>query len=288
MESYNQLCVHCMAHQVEVLIREFRPRDLKELTKDIVWQFSVLIGETGCPFCRVVRHCIIGASNTGLEDLINNHSAYSTELQVKATWQFPEFAIGIQSGNQFRTSAYSVQFCEDLPHRNTIPEFRSHQINSWLERCDKEHDVCRGSVNRTPLPLAGFRLIDVERGCIVPGSINWSYCALSYVWGSAKQYMLLKSNIAQLETERSLFTVKHLLPKTISDAMELCQKTGLRYLWVDALCIIQDDNISKLSQIERMGDVYQASSLTFVATSGDDADAGLPPFNTSRQVPIYS
>jgi len=51
---------------------------------------------------------------------------------------------------------------------------------------------------------------------------------------------------------------------------------GERYLWVDALCIIQDDSMDKEWQIARMGSIYSSAVFTIVAACGVDADAGLP------------
>jgi hypothetical protein len=57
--------------------------------------------------------------------------------------------------------------------------------------------------------------------------------------------------------------------------MELTRKIGERYLWVDALCIIQD-SLDEQAQIGAMDSIYQNSLLTIVAASGEDSNAGLP------------
>ena len=66
------------------------------------------------------------------------------------------------------------------------------------------------------------------------------------------------------------------LSKTIADAMQLIERLGLRYLWVDALCIKQDDLSDKEQHIARMGFVFQNALFTIIAASGNDCDAGLP------------
>ncbi|OHW91898.1 tol protein [Colletotrichum incanum] len=57
------------------------------------------------------------------------------------------------------------------------------------------------------------------------------------------------------------------LPTTIRDAVEMCRSIGLCYLWVDALCIAQDDENDKLDQITNMGLIYKHSALTVVAAT---------------------
>jgi hypothetical protein len=65
-------------------------------------------------------------------------------------------------------------------------------------------------------------------------------------------------------------------PATILDAIELVRGVGERYLWVDALCIVQGDAASKTTQLAQMGLIYAQASFTIVAAAGTDANAGLP------------
>ncbi|KAK7699552.1 hypothetical protein SLS64_011505 [Diaporthe eres] len=74
------------------------------------------------------------------------------------------------------------------------------------------------------------------------------------------------------------------LPKTISDAIKVCQMIGLKYLWVDSLCIVQDDPLAVQEQINNMSLVYSQAYLTIVAASGEDCDSGLP--SVQARLPI--
>ena len=62
------------------------------------------------------------------------------------------------------------------------------------------------------------------------------YVVLSYVWGPAQTYTLKTSSHEELR--RGLDPAR--LPKTLRDAMEVTARLGFRYIWIDALCIIQD------------------------------------------------
>lgn len=64
------------------------------------------------------------------------------------------------------------------------------------------------------------------------------------------------------------------LPGTLRDAIKVTRKLGLRYLWIDALCIFQDSDEDKGREIERMRDVYRGSVLTLEAASAARADEG--------------
>lgn len=73
------------------------------------------------------------------------------------------------------------------------------------------------------------------------------------------------------------------LPRTIVDALLVCQRLNIGYLWVDALCIIQDSPSDKDAQIGSMGFVYGGAHLTIVAGFGNGADAGLPGVSFPRK-----
>lgn len=145
-------------------------------------------------------------------------------------------------------------------------------FRNWLALCDKIHGKdCIVQINRCPLT----RLIDVQESCIVEVVADhlYSYLALSYVWGHAKVLLLTKENRASLMLVDALKDQN--LSQTISDAMLLTEKLGERYLWVDSLCIVQDDDADKAELIPRMDLIYSQAVLTIVAAAGSDANAGL-------------
>jgi len=67
--------------------------------------------------------------------------------------------------------------------------------------------------------------------------------------------------------------------------MQMCQDLGQRYLWVDSLCIVQNDTEFQKQQIDIMDEIYASASFTIIAAAGDNADSGLPGVNKwSREV----
>ena len=103
------------------------------------------------------------------------------------------------------------------------------------------------------------------------------YVALSYVWGQSSPRVELKTvTYNRLLSPGSLSRLT--LPKTIADALELSQKLGFDYLWVDALCIIQDSEKDQKQQISYMASIYQFAYITIEAASGADTSGGLPGF----------
>ncbi|KAH8774499.1 heterokaryon incompatibility protein-domain-containing protein [Diaporthe sp. PMI_573] len=89
-----------------------------------------------------------------------------------------------------------------------------------------------------------------------------------------KKITLTRKTQAQLAEDESIVYGQASL--TIIDAMELCRRLGIQYIWVDALCIIQDDENDKADQLKAMSHIYRCASFTIVAASDQDAGAGLP------------
>ncbi|KAI0389311.1 heterokaryon incompatibility protein-domain-containing protein [Xylariaceae sp. FL0594] len=168
------------------------------------------------------------------------------------------------------------------------------QIKQWMDRCTEEHgETCEKSWIPGQLDLPyGFRLIDVERRCVVlpDQPAGFEYAALSYVWAAAsnseerQKFQLQRSNLDELSQDGGLADDE--LPEVVIDAIHLCKELGQRYLWVDRFCIVQDDIDLKKAQIDAMGAVYGGATLTIVAL-GDGLTPGLPGLaSRPRQVTL--
>jgi hypothetical protein len=71
------------------------------------------------------------------------------------------------------------------------------------------------------------------------------------------------------------------IPRTIRDAMIFSLDPGIQYLWVDRLCIVQDDQIHLENQIAQMASIYKNAHLTIIAAEGTDVNYGLHGVGTS-------
>jgi tetratricopeptide (TPR) repeat protein len=158
-------------------------------------------------------------------------------------------------------------------------------INAWLNDCDHNH----GTICNQPRPAQRIKakipltFIDVGQQCLVSGTSNDKYFALSYTWGQVDMCVTLKDNFEERRQPQGLSKV--MFPKTIKDAIRLAFLLGVRLLWIDAVCIVQDDPDHKARDIPNMDIIYGRAFATIVALSGDNADAGLPGVNPgSRSV----
>ena len=96
------------------------------------------------------------------------------------------------------------------------------------------------------------------------------YVALSYCWGKNQSVLTTSHNVKEYSTGFALDT----LHRTVRDAVTVTRKLGVRYLWVDALCILQDDPADKAKEISAMGDIYRNAYITIVASRARNVDEG--------------
>ncbi|KAI0539497.1 heterokaryon incompatibility protein-domain-containing protein [Xylaria digitata] len=158
-----------------------------------------------------------------------------------------------------------------------VPFFDTKLLSCWLESCEEQHaGQCGGKeIEKENLPV-GFRLIDTYEDKITGPVGSFRYVALSYMWkvGPDNNIKLEKSNADLLATPHSLRQVQ--LPNIITDAIALCRDLGQRYLWVDRLCIEQDNEITKPGQINAMDRIYRSASFTIIGALNTRYDIGLP------------
>ncbi|KAB8294723.1 hypothetical protein EYC80_006685 [Monilinia laxa] len=162
-----------------------------------------------------------------------------------------------------------------LPREKVGSERDLSMFGKCFESCVQNHVKCREGAAGVGGGFGPGRLIDIEEMRIVRVEIDESpvYFILSYVWGRPPFLLLEKSNEGRFSTPGFLSSQK--MPQTISDAIEVTRRFGVRYLWVDALCIVQDDLESKMHEIDRMHMIYAQAQMTIVAATGDGANAGL-------------
>ncbi|KAF4467670.1 ankyrin unc44 [Fusarium albosuccineum] len=166
--------------------------------------------------------------------------------------------------------------------RADVCDFRL--FRDWLKTCETKH-------NHPNPDLAGnmtIRLIEVRQKCLVhwqgPTSEAPRFVALSYMWGKDKQTVVLYKDRLS-EFEKPGFLIQN-LDRTIQDAIEVVARIGETFIWVDALCILQDSPEDKRVQIPQMHHIYSKAVLVIVAAHGNSAGAGLPGVAPkSRKVP---
>ncbi|RFN45535.1 transcription factor [Fusarium flagelliforme] len=151
-------------------------------------------------------------------------------------------------------------------------------VKEWPLRCDRLHgEKCNETVGTVP-PFKPRLLIDVVQGCVTEcKEESPRFLTLSYTWGRSKNFRITKANVDEMKQPGVLTSdaVASKLPRTILDAIKLTNALGERWLWIDSLCIVQDDDESLRHELKSMHQIYATSFLTIVAVDGEDAEYGL-------------
>jgi Heterokaryon incompatibility protein (HET) len=146
---------------------------------------------------------------------------------------------------------------------NTFSNKSLQSALKWLRRCAAEHKRCQIPAE-TPLPT---RVIDV-------GGHAWStvrlyetqnehaeYLTLSHCWGGIQPLTTTQRTLSQRKKGIRLES----MPKTFRDAVLFVRRLKKRYLWIDSLCIVQDNAADWTREAAKMAEIYQGSWLTLAA-----------------------
>ncbi|KAH7129171.1 heterokaryon incompatibility protein-domain-containing protein [Dactylonectria macrodidyma] len=155
-------------------------------------------------------------------------------------------------------------------HTDVTSELTFKAIDQWLEKCDT-HPECE-ALSDSPLPT---RLIDVasedQKARIASTKGLWGrYAALSYCWGGAQSGKTLRATFAARQHRIEPAE----LSKTVRQAIQTTRRMGLQYVWIDAICIIQDDETDRANEIAQMCDIYRRAYVTIVAATAASSSDG--------------
>lgn len=154
------------------------------------------------------------------------------------------------------------------------------EIQRWKNTCDQNQgNNCRMRSAISSLPDGNPDwLIDTRRQCLIPAGPELSYSALNYVWGRIEFFKATRSNLQQLQCDSAFSDIGGSLKisQTIKDAIALVRILGERYLWIDSLCIVQDDDTaSKEEQFNKMAAIFAKADVTIIAEEGPNSFYGL-------------
>ncbi|RMZ91160.1 hypothetical protein DV736_g1624, partial [Chaetothyriales sp. CBS 134916] len=181
----------------------------------------------------------------------------------------------VQSGNVFAAAQSLIKECMDpgKPHKQ-CQYSRDTVLPKRVLDVGKSEDLN---------PIIKLRVNETET--------HAQYLTLSYCWGKQPEptapiqpLMLRRDNLKDLVVDIRLES----LQQSIQDAIFVTRKLGFRYLWVDALCIIQDCKDDKDREISRMASIYKNASITIAASSSENATDGFLSKKMRPYLPLDS
>lgn len=210
----------------------------------------------------------------------------------------------------FRTDKAILGHCatwlgiKSSPEETSLCRKNVIRIRAKLAKCRK---TCCPPTSTTPFIPARLidlgqmdgsvpRLIVTKRvasidGC-APDALRSGYAALSYCWGPPEASMHLKTQRHSLKSRMDAIPIQS-MPQALQDAIIVCRALAIRFLWVDCLCIIQDDQHDWAKESAEMGRIYENALLTICALASSSSSQGflsrtLPTIEIDFQSKLYS
>ncbi|OLN92774.1 hypothetical protein CCHL11_06733 [Colletotrichum chlorophyti] len=144
----------------------------------------------------------------------------------------------------------------------------------WLSSCRNSHVNCLSHTLRQ-LPT---RVIDVGElqndenvRLFLTNGMKADYIALSHCWGGAISPLLTAQTLMPFQTSIAISD----LPANFRDAIIITRQLGIRYLWIDSLCIQQDSKSDWEVESKKMGTVYRNSTITISAMTSGGSKEGI-------------
>lgn len=170
-------------------------------------------------------------------------------------------------------------------------------INDWLNQCSNAHRGCQEAAGKSDRGWMPTRLIDVGNAD-APGRLiitadrlselaGTRYVTLSHRWDSLPITTPTMENLKDFQESVPIDA----LSQTFRESIDLTRTLGIRYIWIDSLCIIQNSPTDWARESLTMGDVYKNGKLNIAALAGAEKKSGL--FIKDRDptsavlVPIY-
>lgn len=189
----------------------------------------------------------------------------ATQRMCGLTWRCAGHEGAIDAGGDISRS---------VKHINVGTESVYANLKVFISTCLSSHEVCRIS----PMGFVPSRLIKVRldsgpnhvRLVETTSDGQWTWACLSYVWGGDQRHKTTRNVRPGYLRDMSF----EMLPQTIKDAVSVCRGLAIPYLWVDSLCIVQDDELDKAREIPQMAMIYRHALLTIAAANAQNVDEG--------------
>ncbi|KAI0833053.1 HET-domain-containing protein [Hypoxylon sp. FL0890] len=167
-----------------------------------------------------------------------------------------------------------------LPSPSTLSDENVEMMRRWIDDCKSNHKECLGSSD----PWVPTRLLEIIHGdgdislrlvetANPPIHKETPFAALSHMWGDMNTKPPLRTVSSNYEQLKKLIPAKS-LPRNFLDTALICARLGIRYMWIDSLCIIQDSVEDWRREAALMHLVYRNAEVTIVATSATSSHDG--------------
>ncbi|KAI1420262.1 heterokaryon incompatibility protein-domain-containing protein [Xylaria sp. FL1777] len=248
--------------------------DIPEIRK--IWQQSIE------PALRAQRAGVISKMREDEEEILielmlSDHGPDRRILRTRGSevsndWR--HFNFWRENSNRQNERCGAFPALDYQPGERTDSPRTMEHLRNWIKFCNENHNCCSSDD-----PVLPTRVVDVTDNHVRvyeaqgrPGR----YTTLSHRWGTSETFKLTRLNMALMTNSIPWESI----PKLYQESIELTRLLGIEYIWIDSLCIIQDDADDWEREAGTMKAVYGNSYLNIAATHAIDSHIGL--FKSSR------
>jgi len=171
---------------------------------------------------------------------------------------------------------------------NPVEDIHAEMIRLWISICNSQHGCYPPDTTFLPTRLLDVGSATSKTFCLTTSSSLRShgparYTALSHRWGlpgNLDRFCAYTSNLEKLATSMDDET----LPQTFLDAVKVTRGLGIRYIWIDSVCIVQDDPDDWQTESKLMERVFSSAYCTIVATCAANSRDGFLKARPGRDV----
>ncbi|KAI8718082.1 HET domain-containing protein [Fusarium sp. LHS14.1] len=189
----------------------------------------------------------------------------------------PNKTVGFFVEPGFPRPSPTVGPARRLPAEFTLADGKL--ISDWLQDCEANHVTCKQSKSKLPTRVLFVGSDDDLPYIYESRNQEARYTALSHCWGAEEYRPPTTTNKTLAQRKEGIEWSE--LPPTFADAIAVTRLLGIDYIWIDSLCIVQDDADEWTREAANMVNVYQQATLTISADGALNSQAGL--FHTVSQ-----
>jgi hypothetical protein len=143
-------------------------------------------------------------------------------------------------------------------------------MKKWINGCHMTHQHASPIQDCRPTRLIKLAKDEEDHAQLHSPEVPVKFAALSYRWGPGKESETTMANVSEryYELKTSGF------PKTLQDAIHITRRLGLEYIWIDRLCIIQDNEEDWAKEASLMAAIYASAYVVLSATATEDCKDG--------------
>jgi hypothetical protein len=298
MADLCDFCCKLVLHDYSLSVSFYQHQHLREL--------SHRTDQLKCPFCAAFLEVILAEHpNINLDTLCSFTAEHSDGLinlwidffvlSDRFFWAitYAEGKLEYTTTVERRIDCYTVDHLGAGKRSHERPDWRSStvdfptrfdSVDAWLQKCVSErkgaHQSCSRRIIIEGYPTRLLKLDEVETSGKVQlvdtkvlSDPKPNYITLSHCWGPPNGPRPQETRKANLEAHATGIPMES-LPRTFRDTVRIALRLHQKFLWIDSLCIIQDDKADWEYEANIMAAIYGNSLLTIAATSSINCESG--------------